>query len=193
MYDPNLLTWLEGKAVTRSDTYLELENGEKELCFLYHINQNAKGYGRRVIDGRQYFVHRLMAAFLLKRPLENGEIVMHKCNHPACFHPRHLQVGTVKDNNAHRAQSGRSYGGKKRRKRLKVEEVIMIKIALKHFHFGIFALSCKYGVGLQTIRDIRDRNTWRDVKIPSKAESIALFKQTAGIVEDNGKKLEGGA
>ena len=167
-YDPHLIEYLEDKLVTKSDKFLLLDDGTKDPCFLWKGAKNERGYGRREWKGRKHYVHRMMAAWIAKRELEDHEVAMHLCNNPSCCHPRHIVLGTIKENAEHRARCGRSYTGRKRRKRLTPTEVQRIRIALKYMRYRVSSLACEFGVGIQTIRDIRDGNTWRHLPMPKK-------------------------
>jgi hypothetical protein len=56
------------------------------------------GYGRVRFNGQKMGVHRLSAHLYLKFPLESPLFVLHRCDNPLCFNPKHLFIGTQKDN-----------------------------------------------------------------------------------------------
>lgn len=57
-----------------------------------------KGYGRICINKKMAKVHRVMMGLKTKQQIPKGMVVMHKCNHPCCCNPEHLQIGTQKEN-----------------------------------------------------------------------------------------------
>jgi hypothetical protein len=58
-------------------------------------------------------VHRVAARLWLNYKPESGLFVLHKCDRPACFNPKHLFIGTQKDNMSDCSRKGRISGSKK--------------------------------------------------------------------------------
>lgn len=146
------------------------------------------GYGHMTarIDGRTV----LFTAHRLSYVLLNGKIpdslqVLHRCDNRRCFNPKHLFVGTQKDNIHDMMKKGRSHdraktaerGDKHWTKRMpdrihrgsaltnsKLTEVQVVEIRASRTGYGTgVKLARKYGVTPSTISDIRNGNVWKHV------------------------------
>lgn len=138
-----------------------------EGCWIWQKGKNKKGYGWISVNGKCQYVHRVMMAVMLGRLLASNEVVMHECDNPSCCNPKHLILGDLWKNIADAIAKGRhNPRRKKKTRRLKVEEVLLIKLALKFGRQGVRPLAFRFGCGEQTIRDIRDNNSWQKVLLP---------------------------
>lgn len=55
------------------------------------------GYGRVVVDGKHWRVHRYSYAVLVG-PIENGLTVDHVCQNRLCVDPAHMQLVSAREN-----------------------------------------------------------------------------------------------
>jgi hypothetical protein len=76
------------------------------------------GYGKFNLNGKIYTAHKislLLSGFNIspsKKELgSKGEIVMHTCDNPSCVNPKHLRIGTQKDNMRDAKIKGRKWCG----------------------------------------------------------------------------------
>jgi hypothetical protein len=65
------------------------------------------GYGRFKLRGQQWYTHRLAWVLQVGVPVPNGLDVLHACDNPPCCNPRHLFLGTQKDNTQDMITKGR--------------------------------------------------------------------------------------
>ncbi len=82
-------------------------------CWNWKGAKNQYGYGITWFMGKLVSANRLAAHLWLRFDLKSKLRVLHKCDNPACFNPKHLFVGTQLDNMRDMAVKGRSSNGKK--------------------------------------------------------------------------------
>jgi hypothetical protein len=77
-------------------------------CWLWEGAHNEQGYGKIRSKGVLYRAHR--ASYLVfNGELEEGKVVMHLCNNPACVNPAHLTQGTYSENTSQMYREGRNH------------------------------------------------------------------------------------
>src|SRR3990172_10554443 len=81
-------------------------------CWEWRGTRLPRGYGQVRIPGRisPMLVHRRVWE-LIHGPIPIGMCVLHQCDNPPCFNPRHLRLGTIADNNHEMRLKSRARGG----------------------------------------------------------------------------------
>lgn len=70
---------------------------------------NTDGYPRAAVDGDYNAkIHRVVWELFNKKSAE-GLVVRHKCDNPICINPKHLEIGTSRDNVMDRVVRGRTH------------------------------------------------------------------------------------
>ena len=67
-------------------------------CWNWLGTKTRAGYGVLMHLGKKQYAHRLSAAFYLGFDLTSPMCVLHRCDNPACFNPKHLFIGDRGDN-----------------------------------------------------------------------------------------------
>lgn len=131
-------------------------------CWVW-IGNRVNGYGRISVEGKIIPAHRFSYS-TFRGPIPEGLEVCHKCDRPFCVNPKHLFVGTHKQNILDAAAKGRMnrpIGETANRARLK--EVDVLEIRRLWPSVGVVELSRRYGVGQMTIRDVINRRSWTHI------------------------------
>lgn len=126
-------------------------------CWLWTGSKLKGGYGQFLAFG-QIQAHRVSWV------LHNGEIpkglsICHTCDNPSCVNPKHLWLGTTKQNLRDAMKKGRIfYGEKNGANKLRDEDVI--KIREKYSRGRARSLATEFNVSIHTIYNIVRRDSW---------------------------------
>lgn len=141
-------------------------SGGPDGCWLWIGGGDGKGYGSCKFRGRMIRTH-ILAWELTHGPISDRLCVCHDCpggENRRCCNPRHLFLGTRKDNNADRDRKGHHVslrGERHGRAKLSPESVIAIRRRSATGDATFAALSREFGVSETTIADIVRRKIWR--------------------------------
>lgn len=151
--------------LNESAFWAQVSVGHEDDCWLWTGPQwGGRGdvrYGQYA-DGRwQYYAHRFAYA-VRKGPIPVNGRVMHSCDTPLCCNPKHLVLGTQKDNVADMMAKGRDHkaSGEEHGMRKLTKEQVLEIFADKRPQKQIAAA---YGVGLTCINNIKTGFTWSQV------------------------------
>lgn len=82
---------------------------KSDSCWVWTGAVNRAGYGRFCVDGVNKLAHRVSWE-IEHGVLTGGQHVLHKCDNPPCVNPKHLFLGTNRDNVTDKMEKGRHHG-----------------------------------------------------------------------------------
>jgi len=135
-------------------------------CLIWPKGKTKYGYGEVSICGVQMMAHRLVY-WIYCGPIPKGMRVLHKCDNPPCVNPKHLFLGTAKDNSMDAWNKGRLKPIPPRPGELNHNSVLsdkkVIEIRRRYAAGGVLQkeLAAEFGVSQVTISSITRLKIWR--------------------------------
>lgn len=133
-------------------------------CWLWQKSLNTDGYGRMVIEGKEYKVHRLSAWVFLGMQDDDLQ-ALHECDNPACANLQHLFLGTHQDNMRDRDAKGRTGErmGESNPRAIVTEAIVKeMRKRRKQGETGK-ALALDYGISSSHVYEICTYRKWKHV------------------------------
>lgn len=128
---------------------------EPDGCWNWKGGLKNNGYGKFWVDEKHKYAH-IVSYWLYIGEVEEGKIVMHICDNPACVNPSHLKTGTHADNMRDRDSKGRCRGGVKQ---LSVEQVVEIRKEVG----SQFEIAKKYNVSPNIVWRVRTGKSYKNI------------------------------
>ena len=126
-------------------------------CLLWLGSTVTGGYGKTYKAGKTVLAHRAIWEHKYG-PIPEGQVVCHRCDNPLCVNVNHLFLGTRLDNSRDMVAKGREAKGVSVNNAKLTEEQV---IEIRETSGTLKALGDHYGVHYGTIRQIKNRETWR--------------------------------
>jgi hypothetical protein len=142
------------KNFTKQDFYDLLKpNGE---CLEWTKGVATSGYGVTKV-GRNKVVRTHRLALELEGIDIDGWCVLHSCDNILCCNPKHLRVGTHKENMEDMTKRKRQYS------KLSEEQVLDIRSRYVEGVTTHLDLANEFGVSRQHVSDVINRRTWKHI------------------------------
>lgn len=126
------------------------------------LSNRKKEYGAFGVKGKNVLAHIFSWVF------HNGKIpnklwVLHTCDNKKCVNPKHLWLGTVKDNTLDAKNKGKLlYGERHHHSKLTNEAVREIRKL--HGKVRNLVLATKYNISERTVTDVAKRKCWKHIE-----------------------------
>lgn len=139
---------------------------DTDECVEWVGRRQRQGYGVVKLNGRERRAHRLIWEWANGRSVPVGLFVRHRCDNPSCVNPRHLEVGSAKENSTDMSSRGRTYrpiGETHHMAKLSAADVSQIRKLSRDQREEPMYLAKQFGVSPSQIRRILRGQHWKHV------------------------------
>jgi hypothetical protein len=173
--------------------WASVQKGAETECWLWMAGRTGRDYGAFYYNDKQMPAHRFSMMISAGHPLPDGWFVLHSCDNPPCVNPRHLRLGTQKQNvadaiargrhkNPPPAPAKRRYEDSPRGSQIgtaKLDEWAVRRLLAKRLTGRNFTdLGYEFGLDASTVADACKGKTWAHVHgtwgAPTLAELAAI-------------------
>ena len=123
------------KEVKLKDRFLKnINKNTNNGCWEWVMARNKWGYGRTGYRGKTYAAHRISMMIFKGFDINSKLCICHKCDNRRCVNPKHLFIGTYKDNIRDMFRKGRNRnqnGENNSQSKLREEQVREIRKSYK--------------------------------------------------------------
>lgn len=163
--DPNKGIKLQGSLEERFWRFVN--KSDENSCWNW-VGQKINGYGRISLGAKSLASdgsHRVSWKMHNKQDIPKGMFVMHSCDNPSCVNPKHLSLGTPKDNSQDMIAKGRKkivipIGEQNGKSIINPEIVRFIRSSdLSHAE-----LARQLNISNGCVRSVRSKRTWKHIE-----------------------------
>lgn len=130
-----------------------IENG----CWICTSHKADKdGYPRIHLEYKHRRMSHIVYKYFTGEEVVKPNIILHSCDNPKCINPKHLRVGTLKENGEDKSIRRRIHGERNPKAKLTKEQVEYIRTKVE----SATELSKKYGVSRTQIYNIQKGKSW---------------------------------
>lgn len=147
------------------------QKGREDECWPWPAARDKDGYGFVKVGGKQQRVPRVSYE-LYNGPIPDGKMVLHTCDNPPCWNPKHLFLGDAQANTDDMVAKGRQTirrGTRHHYAQLTEAQVIEARRSLEPTN----VLAKKYGVRISCLASARHGKTWAHLPEPPQTSEEA--------------------
>lgn len=172
------VTALRSHAMYTADTirrfWAKVERRGPNECWGWNASTHKDGYPSFYVPNpgghnRQKLGHRFMVELQEGRELSKDEYVLHSCDNPTCTNPRHLRIGTQKDNVRdcmNRGRMNRAKGERTANAKMNDETIRSIRLNYTGAYGEAAHLAREYGVTKSVMARILSGGAWQHLDVP---------------------------
>lgn len=140
------------------------KSGGPDACWLW-TGSITYGYGRVFWKGTLWGAHRVAWELGMGKKIPEGMYILHHCDNRRCCNPKHLFLGTQKDNMQDAVSKGRAIRGETSgRAKLTADGVREIRKLYEETAVTRKELAGRFGIGPGAISSVVHRRTWKHIK-----------------------------
>ena len=139
---------------------------DTDECILWPTTRNWNGYGSIRYRGKIFLAHRIIWEKANGQKIPAGALIMHTCDTPRCVNPRHLRVGSHKENVRDCNEKGRRNtprGTKCGQAKLTDQQVTVLRESYRTSPQTHERLAQMFGVTRKAISEALHGHTWAHV------------------------------
>ena len=138
-----------------------------ESCWVWSSYKTKEGYGRIQAFGKPMYSHRISWLIHFGK-IPNGKEVCHRCDNPSCVNPKHLFIGTHKDNMQDMFKKGRRKENQRRGERhwksnLKEKDILRIRNLYSQGDISMKNIGLLFSIKPNTVFYIVHRKNWSHI------------------------------
>ena len=123
----------------------------------WNWKRNGFRYGSFIIGNKTHRAHRIAWKLFNKKEIPEGFYVLHRCDNTLCVNPKHLYLGSARENAIDVSKHGN-------RKRSELTETIVREIKKSKGTGTRKERAEKFGLSFYVIQDIDSGKSWKWVK-----------------------------